>query len=461
MSRTQPASTVPFRLEYRNAIKNSEKDVTIHPIRLHVLPLAVACIVLATAIPIELRPAMPWDWRFDTLDFLQNLLLYVPLGWGLHRQSWWTVVAVALALSVSAEVLQMFSFMRFCSPYDVLCNGIGACIGAWTCRRIAPYGRAATFIVSGMGLAAALVLSIAVLAIWRLPVARPQPADWNPNFPILLGNETTNDRPWKGTVSEVAILRGALTRGEIASAAQRSSSLDAMFQQRMLYRHQSSNVLSGGPGIRLPASLSEDLARSISADGAFTVILRISVENVLQEGPARIISFSANTLNRNFDLGQERERLVLRVRTPVSGKNGADYRAETPPLLKAQTDTSVIAAYDGAVSRIFVDGSLHARSNLAAAGCLIYAVCDSASPLAWSVLGGCAALLAFVFIGTGSYWQMLIAAVLAGGAVLVLLPWAHVLPPWPLMPKWTSYMTLVGATAVVIAAYQARPSGTD
>ncbi len=42
-----------------------------------------------------------------------------------------------------------------------------------------------------------------------------------------------------------------------------------------------------------------------------------------QSGPARIITFSSNAGSRNFTLGQEGDRFVLRLRTPKTGENGA------------------------------------------------------------------------------------------------------------------------------------------
>ena len=41
-----------------------------------------------------------------------------------------------------------------------------------------------------------------------------------------------------------------------------------------------------------------------------------------QSGPARIISYSKDGYHRNFTLGQEREKLVLRLRTTQTGENG-------------------------------------------------------------------------------------------------------------------------------------------
>ncbi|MAF08901.1 hypothetical protein CMK11_00480 [Candidatus Poribacteria bacterium] len=59
--------------------------------------------------------------------------------------------------------------------------------------------------------------------------------------------------------------------------------------------------------------------------GALTVEAVLRADTLTQGGPARIVSFSSSAYSRNFTLGQERNALVLRLRTPNTGENG------TPP----------------------------------------------------------------------------------------------------------------------------------
>ena len=120
-----------------------------------------------------------------------------------------------------------------------------------------------------------------------------------------------------------------------------------------------------------PRQSSRDFARAAMYSNSFTVVTRVATDNIIQDGPARIVSFSTDPFNRNFDLGQEGRQLFFRVRTPVSGANGNRYRTETPPILQAGKETLIVASYDGAVARIYLDGQLCGRSNLAAAGCRI------------------------------------------------------------------------------------------
>lgn len=54
----------------------------------------------------------------------------------------------------------------------------------------------------------------------------------------------------------------------------------------------------------------------------------ISPDRLEQKGPARIITFSSSAGSRNFTLGQEGDRLILRLRTPQTGENGVSPEIE-------------------------------------------------------------------------------------------------------------------------------------
>jgi hypothetical protein len=126
------------------------------------------------------------------------------------------------------------------------------------------------------------------------------------------------------------------------------------------------------------------------------------------------MSFSADQFNRNFDLGQEGARLVFRVRTFITGLNGMYPHVETSPVLVAQRPILVVATFDGAVSRVYVDGQAQGRSNLAAAGCLIPLLCDTWVPIASALFGGLCAIAAIGIVRPRSRGRAIMLAILAG-----------------------------------------------
>ncbi|NNE93471.1 MAG: PQQ-binding-like beta-propeller repeat protein [Verrucomicrobiales bacterium] len=55
---------------------------------------------------------------------------------------------------------------------------------------------------------------------------------------------------------------------------------------------------------------------------AFTIELIFQTDDLRQKGPARVVSFSKDPYERNFTIGQEGDRLSLRLRTSTNDKNG-------------------------------------------------------------------------------------------------------------------------------------------
>lgn len=428
-----------------------------HRYSLHLLPLVVAGIAIATSAPIEFRTALWLRKGFNSFDLMQNLLLYMPLGAALSRRSWWAIAGAAALLSVSAETLQMWSVGRFTSHYDVMSNVLGALIGAWGWRR---YGRRngaqVKLAVNGFWLIVASVAAIAVLALWNFPSRSEALSNWDADFSLLFGNESTNDRPWRGTIHGLQILPGAMTREEIRVL---DHDAENVFDREVLFRIAKPMKLDGGPAVRAPISVSELLVNTIAAEGAFSVIARIQTADLEQDGPARIISFSEGTLKRNFDLGQEQGRIVWRVRTPVSGENGEGFRAETTPILEQSADALVVATYDGSVSRIHVNGELLARSNIAAGACFSQTLCDVSAPLGWAILGGAFAMIVLGFTPWRGKAARASAALGAGAAVTLMAQRLELGPPGDDPHSWMPYLALVGAAVIAVAHVEAPSDG--
>jgi|1186.fasta_scaffold715786_2 glycopeptide antibiotics resistance protein len=64
-------------------------------------------------------------------DVLANIALFIPFGFSYGRRgAIWQAVAIAAALSLSAEATQLFSTTRFPSATDVTAAAIGAALGA-------------------------------------------------------------------------------------------------------------------------------------------------------------------------------------------------------------------------------------------------------------------------------------------------------------------------------------------
>lgn len=115
--------------------------------------LAAACaLVLAAIVPWgDMQDHSHWGrvvWvpfgsrRLRPRDIVQNVLLFVPVGVGaalVFRRAIGAAAVVALSLSLTGELLQVYSHERFPSATDVVCNIVGAVgaagVAGWWRRR--------------------------------------------------------------------------------------------------------------------------------------------------------------------------------------------------------------------------------------------------------------------------------------------------------------------------------------
>jgi hypothetical protein len=114
--------------------------------------------------------------------------------------------------------------------------------------------------------------------------------------------------------------------------------------------------------------------------------VKLRPQNLQAEGPARIVSLSWNPFERNFTLGQERDALHFRVRTPFTGENGIRPALTAERCLRDDRSQVVIAVCDGRGSRLYLDGKLLEKIYFARSSLLLPAVFGLRSTFAWDVI---------------------------------------------------------------------------
>ncbi len=109
-------------------------------------------------------------------------------------------------------------------------------------------------------------------------------------------------------------------------------------------------ISSGGPVDRLHTAIIDRDA--ISVEAVFTPA------NITQDGPARIVSYSNGTSNRNFHLGQTDAKYNVRLRTEFNTSGTPE--AESGDVLVADTQQHVIFTYDpnNEELRVYRNGTL-------------------------------------------------------------------------------------------------------
>lgn len=193
-------------------------------------------------------------------------------------------------------------------------------------------------------------------------------SNWNDSFRMALGNELSGDRPWLGEFHRVALYNRALTPEQIQAnhEARQERSEDGLLAL-YLFNEGQGNVVRDHSGAGLDLTIENTDATRWLADGgldvhastriassqppraliqacqetnAITVEAWIKSHNESQDGPARIITLSRDSGERNFTLGQDGNSLVLRLRTTNTSVNGEPALA----TLGEENDFNFIAA---------------------------------------------------------------------------------------------------------------------
>ncbi|OQX88811.1 hypothetical protein B6D60_01085 [candidate division KSB1 bacterium 4484_87] len=328
-------------------------------------------------------------------DIAINLLMLVPIGFLMtllfknyaipNRPAVIAATAIGLLVSLSIETLQIF-LPRMTSTIDLINNSVGSCMGAILATRL-PIDRTSEF-VSKFRLQAQKFLQMWVtlyglilVAIFLLPSLLNTFRNWDDNFHLLIGNEATRDRPWQGAIYDATIFNRSLNRDEINRVVNQKATKLSMHplcsfdfskipvQNRADSTGASDLHISPPSIVRLNSqkkfiSISKNsllksrapLKKQIEQfrrSGEITVIATIAPANLNQAGPARIISLSGDPISRNFTLGQVKNRLNFRVRTPLTGENGSAVSLFSSPVLSANHPQTFAVTFNRGEIRLF------------------------------------------------------------------------------------------------------------
>ena len=240
---------------------------------------------------------------------------------------------------------------------------------------------------------------------------------WDDSFHFALANEMTGDRGWLGTFHLVAVYDQALTANEIAARHDRGaktfritkspskttpvaqSSLGQSSLQRVanglqvLYEFNaaSGNTVRDTSGAGDPIHLKIDnpknarrengalritgqalirsgrpatrLIQAVKRSREISIEAWLTPDNKTQAGPARIVTLSSDSVNRNFTLGQEKDQYVVRLRSTATSDNGIPT-TESPKVVKTKLTHVVYTRDRGGATRIYIDGKSVAQATV-------------------------------------------------------------------------------------------------
>ncbi|MEA5564484.1 VanZ family protein [Anabaena sp. UHCC 0399] len=341
-------------------------------------------------------------------DQVNNILLFMPLGFSLARflQSLkiksrlqiLLVILASLSLSLTVEVLQIFLPSRMPTPADLLNNTLGGFLGyigfyIWnkksfnmTVERI----ETSRFSQSNQQILGFFIgylfVTLLISLLWQ---STTNLSNWDVNYPLIIGNERTGDKPWQGYISEIHIADKALSRNQIGQVLRNSSYFDNLgdyllvhyqFNEKCCYQDKTLQLpkliwqgepinqdgsqgvfLSNNHWLQTSAPVTK-LSEKISQTSEVTISAIVKAANTEQDGPARIISISDNSFRRNLTVGQEGNSLDFRIRTPITGENGSELKLNIPNIFVDTRPHHLVITYARGTIQVYVDNLQNAYS---------------------------------------------------------------------------------------------------
>ncbi|MEM7592212.1 MAG: VanZ family protein [Cyanobacteria bacterium P01_A01_bin.83] len=328
----------------------------------------------------------------DIYDVIANILLFLPFGFGFGKifqqrfSSNLVLLTISLLLSTTVslivETLQIYLPTRTPNFIDLLSNILGGVLGTviWFCCQF--IWRYFQLLDLSKNKLLFVTLSYASL-IFCLMISLPRThnfSNWNPNFPLLIGNEQTGDRPWRGRIKQVYFATHSLSEQEIAQTFtkeqprattpwftgyqltgnsdypdqnERSPNLEwqevppTKKNEGMISLSQQHWLLTPEPATKLN--------QAIQQTSQFSLLTTVATRDIHQTGPARIISLSASPFRRNLTIGQQGSGVIVRLRTPLSGLGATNTNLTFPNILGDTKPHQLLFNFDGKTLQLFVD----------------------------------------------------------------------------------------------------------
>ena len=107
-------------------------------------------------------------------------------------------------------------------------------------------------------------------------------------------------------------------------------------------------VMEIGSGALLASeAVNQQLLNTCQKADQLTIEAIVTIARTDQSGPARIISYSEDSGQRNFTLGQDGENIIMRLRTPQTGSNGTDPQVTVCSITPKKPMHIVVSYYPG------------------------------------------------------------------------------------------------------------------
>ena len=113
------------------------------------------------------------------------------------------------------------------------------------------------------------------------------------------------------------------------------------------------------------ASIARKLTRSLKKSGGLTLSVWLTPANKTQKGPARIITISKDTSNRNITLGQDQDRFDVRFRSTRTDKNGLPSLSSPRGTVKTKLTHVAFTRDKSGTTKLYINGQQVAKGKAA------------------------------------------------------------------------------------------------
>lgn len=333
------------------------------------------------------------------IDFFLNVLLFVPLGFGICAKmrkrggNRWVSLLFALAagalVSYLVELMQLYIPSRDSGWDDVLSNSAGSAAGFFLFEL---GGGAILWILSKcedlldgwLSPRRAVLLLACYLAICfcgsALLQAETHLSGWDPQGVLFVGNDASGKLPWVGKILALQIWNRALPEQAVRQIAAGKSVEDASagllasydfsnpppyqdtrnFSPPLVWipkRPQATSAwqpeLDGKSWLRT-AVPAENVNREIEKSSQFTIHL-VCEPGAIQVTNGRVAALEKSAENVNFYLWAQGSSLVFWFRNPLS-ETRSKLGWTAHDAFKPGKMLDIVASYDGADAHLYLDG---------------------------------------------------------------------------------------------------------
>jgi glycopeptide antibiotics resistance protein len=326
-------------------------------------------------------------------DFTANLILFIPVGFSMFGyliyknenrfiRSVFIVLVLCSSLSMAIEIIQQLLPSRFPTFSDWILNtisgGFGILLfvlfGKFTIHLLIKVIRLLPQITVHSNIKLLILLLYIPATLYISELLKPDSSfdNWNTQYHLMFGNEFNGGRSWCGQIHRVDIYDGVGLNQNITEEPIFNFNERDLAPQSKVFEWKEANSSRAFINSETQVITTKDkwlcsiepitsIIEKIQSTDRLNLKIDFTAHSINQLGPARIISISKNSLERNFTIAQDGSNLVIRVRTLFTGENGKNPELVIPNVVQTHQRLNLEIIFDGACLYTKINGKYSPR----------------------------------------------------------------------------------------------------